>query len=514
MVKIPQEFWIGQRVVCSGHIGTVKYVGPLPSTEGSWLGIDWDSPLRGKHNGVYQGVQYFVTKEPTSGSFVREEKVSCGVDVASAIALRYGTNEQDSEKVDERLRQVKKALNAPFIMMVGFEQVNKKMSSFTSLEVVSLKNCNVSSAGAPRQLESMCPNIRELDLSCNLLSKWQDVTAITSQFHGLTSLDLSDNRLALPDEEVTQDKSNISLTLDDINLNSTNHSWEDVLYCARLWPNIQNLQVALNRISTLDTPQSNVLHNLRSLDLTGNHIQYWSEVNKLGSLPLLQTLNLSSNKLCDITLPENNDLFHSLKYLLLTNNRINEWSHINELEKLNLHELRIKSNPINEKNPERWFEMMVAKIGSMKRLNGEEITREERLGAEYIYIRLFGQEWQTSKQDPDLKAKFLTSHPRYQILVSKHGEAEMSEYKKANSKLESKLVLLEIKSSHNPQVLKKKFPLTMNVQKVYNFAKRVFEFETLYLVPTKNRELKIPLDEQLRSLDFYSLEEGDVIIAE
>ncbi|RZF36415.1 hypothetical protein LSTR_LSTR010835 [Laodelphax striatellus] len=450
----------------------------------------------------------------SSGSFLREEKVSCGVDLATAIALRYGASEQDSEKVDERLRQVKKALNAPFIMMVGFDEVNKKISSFKSLEVVSLKNCKVSNAGAPHQLEEMCPNIRELDLSSNLLSKWEDVTAITRQLPGLISLDLSDNRLALPDDTQTQDKSNVSLTLEDINLNSTNHSWKNIVYCAQLWPNIQRLQVALNHISTLDTPPTNVLHNLRALDLTGNNIQYWSEVNKLGTLPLLQTLNLSSNKLCDITLPENNNLFSALKYLLLTNNCITEWSHINELEKLNLDELRIKSNPIKENNPEHWFEMMVAKIGSMKRLNGEVITREERLGAEYIYIRLFGQQWQTSKQDPDLKAKFLASHPRYQKLVSKHGEAELSEYKKANSKLESKLVLLEIRSASNPHVIKKKFPLTMTVQKVYNFAKRIFEFETLYLVPTKNKELRIPLDEQLRSLDFYSFEEGDIIFAE
>lgn len=53
---------IGERVECSGYLGTVKYVGPIEGKPSMWLGIDWDDPSRGKHNGSVNGVQYFKTR--------------------------------------------------------------------------------------------------------------------------------------------------------------------------------------------------------------------------------------------------------------------------------------------------------------------------------------------------------------------------------------------------------------------------------------------------------------------
>ena len=52
---------IGRRVDCEGHIGTVKYIGTVGNTQGQWLGIDWDDPTRGKHNGTYEGIKYYET---------------------------------------------------------------------------------------------------------------------------------------------------------------------------------------------------------------------------------------------------------------------------------------------------------------------------------------------------------------------------------------------------------------------------------------------------------------------
>ena len=43
------------------QLGTVLYEGPVPPTKGTWLGIEWDEPSRGRHSGVYDktGVRYF-----------------------------------------------------------------------------------------------------------------------------------------------------------------------------------------------------------------------------------------------------------------------------------------------------------------------------------------------------------------------------------------------------------------------------------------------------------------------
>jgi dynactin complex subunit len=58
---IEDRHCIGCRIHYEGHIGTVKYIGAVGTTNGQWLGIDWDEPSRGKHNGTYEGIKYYIT---------------------------------------------------------------------------------------------------------------------------------------------------------------------------------------------------------------------------------------------------------------------------------------------------------------------------------------------------------------------------------------------------------------------------------------------------------------------
>uniref|UniRef100_A0A3B4AD82 Tubulin-specific chaperone E n=1 Tax=Periophthalmus magnuspinnatus TaxID=409849 RepID=A0A3B4AD82_9GOBI len=80
---------VGRRVSCGGDRATVRYVGPVPPTKGVWLGVEWDNPERGKHDGVHEGVQYFTCSCPGSGSFVRPSKVSFGVDFLRSLIGRW-----------------------------------------------------------------------------------------------------------------------------------------------------------------------------------------------------------------------------------------------------------------------------------------------------------------------------------------------------------------------------------------------------------------------------------------
>lgn len=50
---------IGGRLSFGGALCTVRYVGPVESTRGDWLGVEWDEPSRGKHDGCHKGVRYF-----------------------------------------------------------------------------------------------------------------------------------------------------------------------------------------------------------------------------------------------------------------------------------------------------------------------------------------------------------------------------------------------------------------------------------------------------------------------
>ncbi|KRT85029.1 hypothetical protein AMK59_1955, partial [Oryctes borbonicus] len=86
---------IGDRIECSGHLGTIKYVGPVDGYSSTWLGIDWDDSERGKHDGNVNGKRYFTASHPKSGSFVRPEKVQLGQTTISAITSRYGRHDDE-----------------------------------------------------------------------------------------------------------------------------------------------------------------------------------------------------------------------------------------------------------------------------------------------------------------------------------------------------------------------------------------------------------------------------------
>lgn len=78
---------------------------------GTWLGIEWDDGLRGKHNGVVDGKRYFQTQMPTAGSFIRPGKVGPCATLEDAARERYLN--YDSSNVNESLiREAQASLQA------------------------------------------------------------------------------------------------------------------------------------------------------------------------------------------------------------------------------------------------------------------------------------------------------------------------------------------------------------------------------------------------------------------
>lgn len=52
---------VGRRVCVGTYTGVVRYVGPIPGTEFTWVGVEWDDSFRGKHDGIHNGIRYFKT---------------------------------------------------------------------------------------------------------------------------------------------------------------------------------------------------------------------------------------------------------------------------------------------------------------------------------------------------------------------------------------------------------------------------------------------------------------------
>ncbi|KAI5736266.1 hypothetical protein M8J76_001573 [Diaphorina citri] len=439
---------IGLRVCDSeGHRGTIRYVGSVEGTQGVWYGIDWDSETRGKHDGSHNGVKYFWTHSTTSGSFMRRDKLNFGSSFMEALHRKYV--ETDNElTVRENVEEVKASINAPFLELVGFDQVHEEQKSFKNLKIVSLMDSRVSNAGKTHdEIEQAVPFIEDLDLSRNLLASWFAVGEITCQLKHLRHLNLSTNKLPIP--------------------NDTSGVMEQIF--------------PQGHIHTL---------TLEELYLQENNIVDWGEVNALGSLPNLKYLNLASTNLRNIKLDKEGHLFPSLETLIISENKIDSWDHISQLYYLpKLSSLRFTKNPIlAEERVVSSREKTIARLGGLKLLNGSAIERQERQGSEYDYIKEFGAVW----LDENRRGEFLEANPRYEYLVKLHGPPLKEESAPVKSR-----DIIQITFQSDGQTVKKKLPITLTTAKLVNFVQRMFRNSgnpSMFYTSEKNPSQRIELN--------------------
>uniref|UniRef100_A0A669ET96 Tubulin-specific chaperone E n=1 Tax=Oreochromis niloticus TaxID=8128 RepID=A0A669ET96_ORENI len=310
MAEVPVDA-VGKRVSCGGERATVRYFGPVPPTAGLWLGVEWDSPDRGKHDGSHEGVQYFTCRHPTGGSFVRPAKVSFGVDYLTAVRQAY--------KID-------------------------------SEEVLS----------------------EEISISRKKL-KWGNIKERGQQLDRLEGLQLSYNRLRLPPDPSALRHAFSALRV--LVLNGCQLTWPQILECAPMWPQLEDLCVEENNITELQRPEG-LLQSLKSLSLSSNPLVQDS-VLSLSALPRLEQLNLSKTGLSVIQFEDaapgsHTAMYAALKNLNLDHNNITEWFVVNELAKLpSLVRLSCRGNKLvsGDGNPKTANQMLIAKLEQLVVLN-------------------------------------------------------------------------------------------------------------------------------------------------
>jgi len=156
----------------SGHMGT-------------WLGIEWDDGMRGKHNGIVDGKRYFQTQKPMAGSFIRPGKLGPCATLEDAARERYLN--YDSSNVDESLiRETQASLQASLFEVVGMDKIARKQSKFEQLAEISVDQTPVNAAGYLKELTQLTT----LNVSHTLIWNWETVASIAQQLPSLTSLNL------------------------------------------------------------------------------------------------------------------------------------------------------------------------------------------------------------------------------------------------------------------------------------------------------------------------------------
>lgn len=502
---------VGRRVSCGGERATVRYVGPVPPTAGLWLGVEWDNADRGKHDGSHEGVQYFTCRLPTAGSFVRPAKVSFGTDYLTAVEQLYqiDTEEVLSEEIP--------------ISSKKLEWGRIKERSLETLPSVLLAQCEVSGPGTDGEIRKTTPNVQWLDLSRSLLSCWEDVASITQQLDRLEGLQLSHNRLRLPSDPSTLCHAFSSLRV--LSLIGCDLTWMQVLQCAPMWPQLEELCVEDNDITELQRPVD-VLQMLKTLNLSRNRLVQ-DTLLSLATLPRLEQLNLSRTGLSVIQFDDaapgcHTAMFPALKNLTVDHNNISEWRVVDELAKLpRLVQLSCRGNQLvsSDGNPKTANQLLIAKLGQLMLLNNCQVHPEDRRGAEIDYIKMFGEEWLKAGGRSQLSTQFTCEHPRYQTLIDKYGAPEEGELKKPQPfALKNQLLKITFVFPDDAErkPIEKKLPASMVVQKVKGLLYRLLKVPAADLKLTytslKTVGTEFEIDSDLKTLQFYAIEDGDQVL--
>lgn len=512
----------GIRVECDGHKGTVRYVGEVPPTQGTWYGVEWDDSKRGKHDGEHNGTRYFQTEDPKAGSFVRPHKINSGMTLEDAVRKRYQDDSTISTQVTEQLQRT---INARFVEVVGMDKVGKLQGTLETLDTVVLDGWAVNSGG-PSDLTVLFPRLRYLDVSNSLLPSWEVVAEMAKQLPSLRVLNISSNALELP-ESTKKLKSSLHHVTHLIMNQMKGYTWRELLICCEMFPKLFKLQVAYNDLSSLGPIAEGLMDNLEELDIGVNPIESWQEICHLGRLPKLRSLNVNNCKLKHIEFlltlgNEKTSLFSSLRAIMVASNPIDLWQSLGELNKINQLEELVVSN--DEKDM-HFLEFTFARILSLQILNRSKINKKERRDHEVFYLKHFSDDYYTSGGSEDLSTgqlpnkEFMQKHPSYLQLSKQHGSPtdESQFISQKNQKLKDlKIEVKVITPDHDQRESSlKAFQPTTKVAKVKMMLKRQLKISqaakiSLSYWPSTSEEIyEVPMDNDMKEICFYSITSGD-----
>lgn len=468
---------------------------------------------------------FTISRFPTSGSLIRSEKIEKFETLENAIKTRYSSPEALCAVDDDLLAETRDALQASFLKVVGMDKIREKQGNLKTVEEITCCISTINAAGKLQDLE----NLQSLCVQSSCIANWKVVNDIVAQIPTLRCLDLSYNRLKSPDiGDEMQFEMLRSLVLDNCRLSD----WNEVLAVAKLCPNLIEFSIKKNGIKKLENSQD-VMKSLETLILGDNAIDDIGEILKLGNLKNLRELMLNNNQIKSVKLPHCNfdqrlSIFTSLESLNLRHNPIeDEIQLFNELDKLpaliKFSFAKLKQADNDDSAYSDTFLQSVGMIENLKTLNRSEIEKTQRNDAMYEMWKLFATEYIKSVNGEDGRTldDFNISHRCYPRLVQKLGSPEhfiLQQNKKRITTIE-----VQFKNITDGKMYRKKVPLAMTTHTLYGLIYKIAALHSsgtdlksfkLYYIDAYNNNIKVYLDNLSKSLDYYSLSNGDVIYIE
>lgn len=277
---------------------------------------------------------------------------------------------------------------------------------------IVINNCTIEKLGNFQRIRELCSGITELDLAQNHILDVQEVLRLLEGLSRLTFLNLSCNNLrclcSLP--------SNLPCygSLRRLVLNGTLIDWDVVTEFLQKISNLEELYLCLNKYNEVQLNCEKQFPSMKLVHLSGNPITSWQEFMKIGKVfPNLETLVIVDCEVNSFTSENDFDrMFYKLNTLNLNNNKLTQWDEIDKLRLFPaLQDVRVLGLPIYEEYTEHERrQLLIGRLPNILRLNGSQISDNEREDAERAFIRHY-----MGKEERPL---------RYFELEAKHGKLD------------------------------------------------------------------------------------------
>lgn len=256
---------------------------------------------------------------------------------------------------------------------------------------LSLIGCNIKTAGSELKIRELCENVEELDLASNSFEDLNEIIKIARSMPNLRFLNISENNLSFCKLD-NYERPKLS-SIKSLVLNNTKVPWAVVQLFLDAMPCIHDLHLSLNNYRYVELNPQHKYYNVKHVYLSGNpELKNWQEIRKLMcSFPSLEGLTMAD---CNISTIHEELLSHlpKLKSLNISNWPISSWDCMERLNHLpNLRRLRCQGitvlNNIEGTEYKRYH--LIARLPNIQRLNGSEISEDERVFAEKQFLRWF-----------------------------------------------------------------------------------------------------------------------------
>ncbi|CAG2100743.1 unnamed protein product [Medioppia subpectinata] len=273
----------------------------------------------------------------------------------------------------------------------GVSPGNKSGNHLILPPALSLNKCHVKSAGSEKKIRELCATVEELDLASNCIIDMREIYKITRSMPNLRFINLSENDLSKCNIE-SLDEHRFE-NIKSLVLNNTRIPWYALNILLDSMPRIDDLHLSLNNYSSIELNSGHKYPNLKYLYISGNpELSDWEDIKKLmRAFPCLEGLSMAD---CNISsIPEDAiNYLPNLQSLNITNWPIISWQCIERLNYLpKLTQLRCQGlhilNHIEETESRRHH--LIARLPNIQRLNGGDISGDERVFAEKAFLRWY-----------------------------------------------------------------------------------------------------------------------------